>query len=75
MPRTVKCPNFCPVISLYLLEIKSPPLDDGLEVLQLIAHDRQQEQHVAEHTDLYIFVFSPETDEHGDGDGEKLQDK
>lgn len=55
--------------------IKSPPSDDGLEVLQLIAHDKQQEQQVAEHADLYIFAFSPETDQQGDGDGKKLQDK
>lgn len=52
--------------------IKSPPSDDGLEVLQLIAYDKQQEQQVAEHADLYIFVVSLKTDEHGDGDGEKL---
>ena len=52
--------------------IKSPPLDDGLEVLQLIAHDKQQEQQVVEHADLYIFVVSLKTDEHGDGDGKNL---
>ena len=55
--------------------IKSPPSDDWLEVLQLIAHDKQQEQQVTEHADLYIFAFSPETDQHGDGNGEKFQEK
>lgn len=55
--------------------IKSPPSDDGLKVFQLIAHDKQQEQQVAEHADLYIFAFGPETDQHSDGDGEKFQDK
>ena len=55
--------------------IKSPPSDDGLKVLQLIAHDEQQEQQIAEHADLYIFAFSQETNQHGDGDGEKLQEK
>lgn len=58
--------------------IKSPPSDDGLEIFQLIAHDEQQEQQeqqIAEHADLYIFAFSPETNQQGDGDGEKLQEK
>ncbi|MFR5898046.1 MAG: hypothetical protein ACLUIO_00915 [Neglectibacter timonensis] len=49
--------------------IKSPPSDDGLKVLQLIASDKQQEQQVTEHADLYIFAFSPETDQQGDEDG------
>ena len=53
--------------------IKSPPSDDGLEIFQLIAHDEQQEQQIAEHADLYIFAFSPETNQQGDGDGEKIQ--
>lgn len=49
--------------------IKSPPSDDGLEILQLIAPDKQQKQQVTEHADLYIFAFSPETDQQDDEDG------
>lgn len=55
--------------------IKSPPSDEGLEVLQLVGHDGRQEQQVAEHADLYIFIVSPEADQHSDGNGEQLCEK
>ena len=58
-----------------LLKIKSPPSDEGLEVLQLVGHDVRQEQQVAEHADLYIFIVSPEAGQHGDGNGEQLCEK
>lgn len=52
--------------------IKSPPLDDGLEVLQLIAYDKQQEQQVAEGDKLDDLTFCFGADQHGDGDRKKF---
>lgn len=64
-----------PITTHRLLKIKSPPSDEGLEVLQLVGHDGRQEQQVAEHADLYIFIVSPEADQYGDGNGEQLCEK
>lgn len=52
--------------------IKSPPLDDGLKIFQLIAHDEQQEQQVAEGDKLDSFAFCFGADQHSDGDRKKL---
>ena len=64
-----------PITTHRLLKIKSPPSDEGLEVRQLVCHDGRQEQQVAEHADLYMFIVSPEADQHGDGNGEQLCEK
>lgn len=52
--------------------IKSPPSDDGLEIIQLIAHDEQQNQQIAEHDKFDSLTFCFGADKHGDWDREKL---
>lgn len=52
--------------------IKSPPLDDGLKIFQLIAHNKHQEQQIAEGDKLDDLTFCFGADQHGDGDREKL---